>query len=187
MGKLNFSSIVELLAWFSIIIIFFVFSYEFDQEIEIYIFGASGWPRAILLLLLLTTMGNFYHLYKNGSEVQKGRVGISDNEEKIKYDNIKDLLKSGLVLLLPFIFALLLKPVGFYSATPFFIVFLIILLGEKKLSNIIFTTILIYFILICLFMVILKAPLPQGNVSPFYDFSGFLLKLNTQFHTFISK
>ena len=69
MGKLNFSSIVELLAWFSIVIIFFVFSYEFDQEIEIYIFGASGWPRAILLLLLLTTIGNFYHLYKNGSEV----------------------------------------------------------------------------------------------------------------------
>jgi hypothetical protein len=26
---------------------------------------------------------------------------------------------------------------------------------------------------------VLNAPLPQGNVSPFYDFSGFILKMNT--------
>ncbi len=29
------------------------------------------------------------------------------------------------------------------------------------------------------FVVVLNAPLPQGNVSPFYDYSGFVLKMNT--------
>ena len=40
-------------------------------------------------------------------------------------------------------------------------------------------TLLIYAILLGLFVVVLNAPLPQGNVSPFYDFSGFILKMNT--------
>jgi hypothetical protein len=29
-------------------------------------------------------------------------------------------------------------------------------------------------------MVILNAPLPQGTVSPFYDFSAFMLRMNNQ-------
>ena len=71
------------------------------------------------------------------------------------------------------IFALSLKPVGFYSATPFFIAAIIFLLGEKRIKWIISITLLIYSLLILLFMVVLNAPLPQGNVSPFYDFSAF--------------
>jgi hypothetical protein len=38
----------------------------------------------------------------------------------------------------------------------------------------------IYTLLILLFMVVLNAPLPQGNVSPFYDISAFMLKTKTQ-------
>ncbi len=187
MGKLNFKHYLETFAWLTIVIVFFVFSFDFNQEIEIYIFGASGWPRAIILLLLLVALGNFYHSYLNGSEVQKGRVGFSDNDEEIKYLSFFDYFKSGLILLLPFSFAFSLKPMGFYSATPIFIALLIILLGERRVMPIIFTTLLIYFLLIGLFMIVLNAPLPQGNVSPFYDFSAFLLKLNTQFHNAISE
>jgi len=40
----------------------------------------------------------------------------------------------------------------------------------------------IYFLIILLFMVLLNAPLPQGNVSPFYDFSAFMLTINTKLH-----
>jgi hypothetical protein len=28
---------------------------------------------------------------------------------------------------------------------------------------------------------VLNAPLPQGNVSPFYDYSAFILRMNSQF------
>jgi len=31
-------------------------------------------------------------------------------------------------------------------------------------------------------MVLLNAPLPQGNVSPFYDFSAFMLTINNKLH-----
>ena len=41
-------------------------------------------------------------------------------------------------------------------------------------------TLLIYAILLALFVVVLNAPLPQGNVSPFYDISGFILNTNLE-------
>ncbi|MEC9011402.1 MAG: tripartite tricarboxylate transporter TctB family protein, partial [SAR324 cluster bacterium] len=81
MTKLKTRHIVETLVWLLTAVVFFVYSFEFNQEIEIYKFGATGWPRVILGLFLLVTLGNFIHLYKKGSEAQHGRVGISDQEE----------------------------------------------------------------------------------------------------------
>ena len=182
MGKLKVSHIVETGVWIAIIVVFFAFSFEFNQDIEIYIFGATGWPRAVLSILLLVVLGNFFHLYKKGSEEQQGRIGITEVDEGISYESFKSVQKLIAILLLPFIYALSLKPVGFYSATPFFIALIIMLLGEKRTKWILANTLFIYFLIILLFMVLLNAPLPQGNVSPFYDFSAFMLTINTRLH-----
>ena len=182
MSKLKTSHKVETLIWLTIVVVFFGYSFEFSQEIEIYKFGATGWPRVVLGLLLLVTLGNFLHLYKKGSEAQQGRVGITDQEEDISYDGIGSIKKLIAILAMPLIFAWSLKPVGFYSAAPVFIVLIILLLGEKRIKWVIGITLFIYFLLIFLFMVILNAPLPQGNISPFYDFSAFMLTLNTKLH-----
>ena len=86
MGKLNSFHIIETSIWLFITLVFFIFSFEFNQNIEIYRFGATGWPRAVLVLLTLVSLGNFYHLWRNGDAIQPGRVGFSsdDNEEEIK-------------------------------------------------------------------------------------------------------
>ena len=182
MTKLKTRHIVETLVWLLIVVVFFVYSFEFNQEIEIYKFGATGWPRVILGILLLVTLGNFLHLYKKGSEAQQGRVGISDQEEDISYDGVGSVQKLVAILILPFIFSWSLKPVGFYAATPIFVVLLIFLLGEKRIKWVLANTLIIYFLIIFLFMVMLNAPLPQGNVFPFYDFSALMLTLNTKLH-----
>ena len=128
MTKLKTRHIVETLVWLLTVVVFFVYSFEFNQEIEIYKFGATGWPRVILGILLLVTLGNFLHLYKKGSEAQHGRVGISDHDEEgISYDSIGSVQKLVAILILPFIFSWSLKPVGFYAATPIFIALLILL------------------------------------------------------------
>jgi hypothetical protein len=55
-----------------------------------------------------------------------------------------------------------------------------LLLGERRPKYVIGVTLLIYALLIGLFMIVLNAPLPQGTISPFYDFSAFMLRTNTQ-------
>ncbi|MEP0942118.1 MAG: tripartite tricarboxylate transporter TctB family protein [Rhizobiaceae bacterium] len=180
MGRLNNSHLIEAAVWLAIVAIFFGFSFEFNQRIEIYEFGATGWPRVVLLLLLLATAGNLYFQYHHGSDVQEGRVGISESSDNdADYSNRSTLYKMLAVLFTPFIFAWLLKPVGIYFGAPFFIALIIWLFGERRIKAILITTLVIYFIFLALFVVILNAPLPQGNMSPFYDYSGWILKMNT--------
>ena len=180
LGQLTKAHLVEGAAWSLIVVVFFGYSFEFNQSIEIYKFGATGWPRVILLLLLLVTAGNFYYQFRHGSAIQKGRVGIAETDEsETDYSDPATLLKVAGVLLTPFIFAYLLKPMGMYSGAPVFIALVIYLFGERRWKWILGITLLIYAILLGLFVVVLNAPLPQGNVSPFYDFSGFILKMNT--------
>ena len=52
--------------------------------------------------------------------------------------------------------------------------------GERMSRFILTNTILIYVILIGLFMLVLNAPFPQGNIYTFYDISAFMLKTETQ-------
>jgi len=54
------------------------------------------------------------------------------------------------------------------------------LFGERRWKAILLVTVLIYVLFIGLFLVVLNAPLPQGNVSPFYDFSAWILKMNAK-------
>tara|TARA_Y200000002_G_scaffold112754_1_gene92347 strand:- start:465 stop:1022 length:558 start_codon:yes stop_codon:yes gene_type:complete len=180
MGKLSRSDILEAVFWLLIAVIFFAVSFSFNQPIEIYKFGATGWPRVILFLMALVSLGNFYHAYSKGAKAQEGRVGAKENDEPIEYTSIGQYLKTGMILLLPLLYALALKPVGFYSGTPVFIALIMIAWGERRVRFILINTVLIYAILIGLFMFVLNAPLPQGNMSPFYDISAFMLKTKTQ-------
>ncbi len=181
MGKHKNSDTIEAVFWLSLAALFFAVSFNFNQPIEIYKFGATGWPRVILALIILVAVGNFYHAFKNGSEAQKGRVGANEEAEKVEYSSLSQYVKTSWLLILPLFYAISLKPVGFYAGTPFFIALIMMAWGETRFRFILYNTLLIYGLLILLFMVVLNAPLPQGNVTPFYDVSAFMLKMKTQF------
>ena len=180
MGRLNRSHLIEAAIWLLIVVVLYAYSFEFNQTIEIYIFGATAWPRVVIILLLFATLGNLYYQYKHGSAAQPGRVGISDTDDDVDFSDRATLYKMLAVLLVPFLFAVLLKPVGIYFSAPFFIAMIMWLFGERRWKAIVIMTLIIYAIFITLFLVILNAPLPQGNTSPFYDFSAWILTMNTK-------
>ena len=171
---------IESTVWASLVILLFAFSFEFDKEIEIYKFGAAGWPRAVLGMLLLVIVGNIFHQIHHGDNIQTGRVGVSEDEMSDVNRTFGSMVTLTLFLLAPLLYAWSLKPIGFYSATPFFIASIICLLGEFRVRRVLSITALIYGLLILLFLLILNAPLPQGTVSPFYDFSAFMLRISYQ-------
>lgn len=177
MGRLKRNHLVEAIIFLLIVVVFYGFTFEFNQTIEIYRFGATAWPRVIILLLLVATLGNLWFQYKHGSAAQH-TIGQSDDEAD--YSDPATVLRMAAILLTPFVFAWLLKPVGIYFSAPFFIAAIIGLFGERRWKAIIVMTLVIYFVFIGLFLVILNAPLPQGNTSPFYDFSAWILTLNAK-------
>lgn len=177
MGRLKRTHLVEAAIFLLIVAIFYGFSFEFNQPIEIYIFGATAWPRVVIFLLLVATLGNLWFQYKHGSASQ-GTIGQSDDEADLSAPGTVPRMIA--VLLTPFVFAWLLKPVGIYFSAPFFIAAIIWLFGERRWKAILIMTVTIYVIFIGLFLVVLNAPLPQGNTSPFYDFSAWILTLNAK-------
>ena len=115
MGQLDKSHMIEAGIWSLIVAIFFGYTFEFNQPIEIYKFGATGWPRVIILLLLLVTLGNLLHQFRNGSAIQKGRVGIAETDEApTDYTNPATLAKIIAILLAvaPLVFPALLNALG---------------------------------------------------------------------------
>jgi hypothetical protein len=113
MGKLNTSHLIEAVAWVAIAALFFIYSFEFNQKIEIYKFGATAWPRSILLMLMLVIAGNLFYQRANGSTPQPGRVGISEDDLDDAEKPLSSYLNIGSFLFLPLIFAWSLKPCGF--------------------------------------------------------------------------
>ncbi|MEP1200299.1 tripartite tricarboxylate transporter TctB family protein [Tateyamaria sp.] len=181
MGRLDRSHLIEAVVWLLIVAVFYAYSFEFNQPIEIYIFGATAWPRVVIALLLIATIGNVYYQYKNGSDSQSGIVGATpDQDDGADFSDSSTLLRMLAVLFTPFVFAWLLKPVGIYFSAPFFIAAIMWLFGERRWKAILIMTLVIYAIFIGLFLVVLNAPLPQGNTSPFYDFSAWILTMNTK-------
>ena len=177
LGHLTRNNLVEAAVFLLIVGVFFGFSFEFNQPIEIYIFGATAWPRVIIGLLLIATLGNIWFQYKHGAATQ-GTLG--QNDERADFSAPGTLPRMVAVLLIPFMFAWLLKPVGIYFSAPFFIAIIIYLFGERRWKAILLMTVIIYVVFIGLFLVILNAPLPQGNMSPFYDFSAWILTMNAK-------
>ncbi|MEO1550803.1 MAG: tripartite tricarboxylate transporter TctB family protein [Pseudomonadota bacterium] len=181
MGRLTRAHLIEAAVWLAIVVVFFAYSFEFNQPIEIYKFGATAWPRVVVGLLLLATLGNLYYQYRYGSASQGGRVGLAQaDEDGLDLSDTRAVVRLIAVLFVPFLFAWLLKPVGIYFGAPFFIAAIMWLFGEQRWKAILIMTGLIYVIFLGLFLVILNAPLPQGNTSPFYDYSALILKWNTQ-------
>lgn len=178
MGRLSRAHLIEGVIFLLIVAVFYGYTFEFNQPIEIYRFGATAWPRVVLLLLLIATLGNIWFQWKHGSASQ-ATIGQNDDDAP-DFKTPGFLGRMTAVLLTPFVFAWLLKPVGIYSAAPFFISAIIWLFGERRWKAILIMTAVIYVVFIGLFLVILNAPLPQGNMSPFYDFSAWILTMNAK-------
>ena len=66
MGNLRTGHLVEGAIWLSLCLFLYTYSFEFDQSIEIYKFGASAWPRTIILLIAIAAIGQLLQQWKYG-------------------------------------------------------------------------------------------------------------------------
>lgn len=182
MGKLTVSHLVETAIWLGLAALLYYYSFEFERSIEIYKFGASAWPRAIIVLMVIAALGNLYYHWLRGDATQSQSIGGTPSNSQEVSEEFSSAETStgyyariGLMLILPFVYAYLMDSFGFFALTPIFIAAVMILMGERRPAWIICFTIVIYAIILFLFARLLNANLPVGTVHPFYDFSNWLL------------
>ncbi len=108
MGKLRPGHLVEAAMWLGLCLFLFIYSFQFDQDIEIYKFGATAWPRAIVLLMAIAALGQLYHHWKRGDEasVQMISAAVDDGSEEAAHEAHHEGLKwyasTFAMLLIPF-------------------------------------------------------------------------------------
>ncbi|MDD9823282.1 MAG: hypothetical protein OXU98_10445 [Gammaproteobacteria bacterium] len=64
MGNLKTGHLVEAALWLALAGLLYAYSFRFDKAIEIYRFGASAWPRAVLLLIAVAAVGQLLYHWK---------------------------------------------------------------------------------------------------------------------------
>lgn len=171
MSRVSRSDVIELIFWLAFAGLAYAFSFRFSQEIEIYKFGASAWPRAIILLIAIAAILQFIQAKQNTDPA------TTTKNEAFEARSRAELVRITLLLATPIIYAALLDISGFYFTTPIFIFIYLLLNGERRIGWLIGVTVFIYAFILIVFTKLLYVGLPIGYVSPFYDFSNWLLVL----------
>ncbi|MDH3386813.1 MAG: hypothetical protein OEN02_02820 [Gammaproteobacteria bacterium] len=95
MGQLRPGHLVEAAMWLGLCLFLFIYSFEFNQGIEIYKFGATAWPRAIILLMAIAALGQLYHHWKLGDQATSQIISaaVDDGAEEAAHEAHHEGLK----------------------------------------------------------------------------------------------
>lgn len=86
MGKLRAGHLVEAGLWLGLALFLYIYSFEFEKDIEIYKFGASAWPRVIILLIAIAAIGQLVHHWKLGDETSSLGAATDDGAEEAAHE-----------------------------------------------------------------------------------------------------
>jgi hypothetical protein len=174
MGKLTSGQWTEIIIWLAVAGLAFGYSFEFDRDIEFYKFGASGWPRVIIAMIFLGAVGQFIQdLLKAKTDPVYDPGYFSQFSEH----GPAFMVRMGLTLALPMVYAILLQGMGYYFLTPFFLGFYLYLTGERRIKMLIFVPLSIYGVITVIFTRVLYVGLPIGYWPGFYDFGNWAVIL----------
>ena len=110
MGNLKTGHLVEASLWLGLCLFLYIYSFEFDQEIEIYKFGASAWPRTIILLIALAAIGQLAQQYLRGDESSSEMIdaatddGAEDSAQESDHNSLKWYLSTFGLIAIPFLY-----------------------------------------------------------------------------------
>ena len=108
MGKLRAGHLVEAGLWLGLCLFLYAYSFEFDKDIEIYKFGATAWPRTIILLIALAAIGQLIHHYVRGDEASSDMIsaavddGAEEAAHEAHHEGLKWYLSTLALLTIPF-------------------------------------------------------------------------------------
>ena len=108
MGNLRTGHLVEGAIWLSLCLFLYAYSFEFDKNIEIYKFGATAWPRTIILLIAIAAIGQLFQHWKYGDDTSSNAMqaaNVDDAEEaahEAHHESLGWYLSTFALLVIPF-------------------------------------------------------------------------------------
>ena len=179
MKRLTTRQWLEVAFWLVFAGLAYIFSFGFSRDIEMYKFGAAGWPRVLIFLIVAAAIGQLTQLLL-GREADARGVAANDQSSSADVAGRHDMAsitRMGLTLALPIVYASLLNYTGYYFTTPLFLAGYLYLIGERRVKWLVIVPIAIWAVLTIVFTRFLYVGLPVGYWPGFYDFSNWLIVL----------
>ena len=172
------ANIIEGLIWITIACVGFALTYQFDKPLLQYRYGATGWPRALMVAITLfviiqTIWGIFVAHGKRATD--QGVEQVSESPSEGPAAGASTTLRRLGSFGIPLIYLLLMPRTGFFILTPFFLAGYMMLLGERRFVHLVGTTLLIFVLCLIIFTKLLYVPLPVGNWPGFYEINSYFV------------
>lgn len=167
--------VAEWLVWISLAAAVYAQTGFFDEEIPNYAFGATGWPRA---LCWLTAAGATGQLLTRVLAIHRGEAVETDSAaERPSAPGWRAIAHRAAIMLFPFVYLFFVPTIGFYVATPLFILGLLLLLDVRNPITLLGVTAIVYTIVLLIFARFFYVALPVGTTQPFYDWNNTIIVL----------
>lgn len=106
MSKLKISHYFEVFFWLVLVAFFFAYSFEFNQNIEIYRYGATLWPRVILVLIALAAIGQFFDQKHHGNKAAGNTMATAHEapDANPEHSGLRWYTSTFVLLAIPFVY-----------------------------------------------------------------------------------
>ena len=174
---------VEGLVWLAFAALAFYLTYEFDRPLRGYEFGATGWPRAIILMIGLGALGLLIAGRMNGvratglppsrGETSDDGPGSVPSDAVQRFDSWRQALEPKRLLTfgLPLVYVVAMHRFGFLFVSPLFLLAYMYLFGYRRWPVLIIVNLVIYAIVLLVFVRLLYTHFPPG-LGVFHTFTG---------------
>jgi len=179
-GKPRLALCLEWGAWVALAAAGYWLTFDFDEPLDVYRFGASGWPRFILACIAVgATFQLVLGLLKERRGAAAPPAGAAPGEpaegaaEGVAGRAISPTLAG--IFVLPLAYLLLLPRTGFFLTTPFFILAFLWILQVREVRLLIGVTATVYGLVMLIFVRLFYVALPVGNWPVFYDVNNWIV------------
>ena len=168
-------SVLEWLFWLLLAGTAYSLTGNFDTPIAEYEFGASGWPRVLCAALAFGATAQL--LYKLTRKTRRTGEPEPASQAAAPALPFRAKLQRFAVFLVPFIYLYVMPEIGFYVATPFFVLAILLLLEVRSPRALAGVTLTVYGLVLIVFTRFFYVALPVGRIEAFYDVNNWIIGL----------
>jgi len=165
--------VLEWALWIALAAVGYGLTFEFDEPLDIYRFGASGWPRFLLLCIVagasLQAIFGLLRIRREAVPAAAEHAGAAAGERL----RLSPMLFG--IFTLPLVYLLLMPRVGFFVVTPVFVMAFLWVLQVRRLRLLIGVTAIAYGLVLLIFVRLFYVALPVGNWPVFYDVNNWIV------------
>lgn len=164
---------MEWFVWVALALIVYNITFEFDKPVEGYRYGATGWPRAVLIAIIFgATLQFIFQWFGWEATEDEESDGAENRATKL---NWTARIRTASIFIVPLVFLWLLPRTGFYLTTPLFILAFMVVLDVKGWKPYVAVPAVVYGLILLIFTRLFYVALPVGSWQPFYDWNNAII------------